>query len=117
MLCNSDNHKSKSDITDAVHILFPAFITIITQVLSGLHVPCVFFIVLSTMICSQTCFCLRFQVLSGGRVLSLSSAQVSDTGRYTCVAVNAGGEQQREYDLRVYGEKITILLFLDRNRR
>ncbi|XP_075872115.1 hemicentin-1 isoform X2 [Nelusetta ayraudi] len=42
------------------------------------------------------------QVLSGGRVLSFSSALVSDTGRYTCVAVNAGGEQQREYDLRVY---------------
>ncbi|XP_017573536.2 hemicentin-1 isoform X3 [Pygocentrus nattereri] len=42
------------------------------------------------------------QVLAGGRVLSFSSAQVSDTGRYACVAVNAGGEQQREYDLRVY---------------
>ncbi|KAJ0065491.1 hypothetical protein NL108_012446 [Boleophthalmus pectinirostris] len=44
------------------------------------------------------------QVLSGGRVLSLSSAQVGDTGRYTCVAVNAGGEQQKYYDLNVYGE-------------
>ncbi|MED6274712.1 Hemicentin-1, partial [Characodon lateralis] len=42
------------------------------------------------------------QLASAGRVLSLSSAQVSDTGRYTCVAVNAGGEQQQEYDLRVY---------------
>ncbi|RXN06313.1 hemicentin-1 [Labeo rohita] len=42
------------------------------------------------------------QVLSGGRVLSFVSAQVSDTGHYTCVAVNAGGEQHREYDLRVY---------------
>ncbi|XP_029939526.1 hemicentin-1, partial [Salarias fasciatus] len=42
------------------------------------------------------------QVLSGGRVLSLNSAQVSDTGTYTCVAVNAGGEQHKEYDLRVY---------------
>ncbi|XP_026178915.1 hemicentin-1 [Mastacembelus armatus] len=42
------------------------------------------------------------QVLSDGRVLSLRSAQVTDTGRYTCVAVNAGGEQHREYDLRVY---------------
>lgn len=47
------------------------------------------------------------QVLSEGRVLSLSSALVTDTGTYTCVAVNAGGEQQREYDLRVYGEFIT----------
>ncbi|KAI1891477.1 hypothetical protein AGOR_G00144220 [Albula goreensis] len=42
------------------------------------------------------------QVLSGGRLLTISSAQVSDTGRYTCVAVNAGGEQERDYDLRVY---------------
>lgn len=47
-------------------------------------------------------------MLSGGRVLSFHSALVSDTGRYTCVAVNAGGEQQREYDLRVYGESINI---------
>ncbi|XP_019730956.1 hemicentin-1 isoform X3 [Hippocampus comes] len=42
------------------------------------------------------------QVLSGGKVLSLRSAQVGDMGRYTCVAVNAGGEQQQDYDLRVY---------------
>lgn len=46
------------------------------------------------------------QVFAGGRVLSLDSAQVSDTGRYTCVAVNAGGEQHRDYDLKVYGENM-----------
>lgn len=51
------------------------------------------------------------QVLSAGRVLSLGSAQVSDTGRYTCVAVNAGGEQHREYDLKVYGEYVTFCHF------
>ncbi|XP_074524022.1 hemicentin-1 [Halichoeres trimaculatus] len=60
------------------------------------------------------------QVLSGGRVLSLSSALVSDTGRYTCVAVNAGGEQQREYDLKVYvppnikGEEVNATVMLGR---
>uniref|UniRef100_UPI0037E9B6AB hemicentin-1 n=1 Tax=Semicossyphus pulcher TaxID=241346 RepID=UPI0037E9B6AB len=60
------------------------------------------------------------QVLSGGRVLSLNSALVSDTGRYTCVAVNAGGEQQREYDLRVYvppnikGEEVNATVMLGR---
>ncbi|XP_058494160.1 hemicentin-1 isoform X1 [Solea solea] len=60
------------------------------------------------------------QVLSGGRVLSLSSAQVSDTGRYTCVAVNAGGEQNREYDLHVYvppnikGEEVNATVLLGR---
>ncbi|XP_075792870.1 hemicentin-1 isoform X2 [Pelodiscus sinensis] len=42
------------------------------------------------------------QVLSGGRVLALTSAQISDTGKYTCVAVNAAGEKQRDIDLRVY---------------
>ncbi|KAJ1172187.1 hypothetical protein NDU88_004037, partial [Pleurodeles waltl] len=42
------------------------------------------------------------QILSGGRVLTLTSAQISDTGKYTCVAVNAAGEKQRDIDLRVY---------------
>uniref|UniRef100_A0A8C2SL26 Hemicentin-1 n=1 Tax=Capra hircus TaxID=9925 RepID=A0A8C2SL26_CAPHI len=41
-------------------------------------------------------------VLSGGRILALTSAQISDTGRYTCVAINAAGEKQRDIDLRVY---------------
>ncbi|NXW73911.1 HMCN1 protein, partial [Hirundo rustica] len=45
---------------------------------------------------------LPLQVLSGGRVLALPSAQLSDTGTYTCVAVNAAGESQRDIDLRVY---------------
>ncbi|KAJ7986246.1 hypothetical protein DPEC_G00337960 [Dallia pectoralis] len=60
------------------------------------------------------------QVLSAGRVLSLSSAQVTDTGNYTCVAVNAGGEQQKEYDLRVYvppnimGEELNATAMLGR---
>ncbi|ETE68709.1 Hemicentin-1, partial [Ophiophagus hannah] len=42
------------------------------------------------------------QIRSGGRILALMSAQISDTGRYTCVAVNAAGEKQRDIDLRVY---------------
>ncbi|CAM9592142.1 unnamed protein product [Lampetra fluviatilis] len=42
------------------------------------------------------------QILSGGRTLALSSAQISDTGRYTCVAINAAGEEQRDVDLRIY---------------
>ncbi|NXF12445.1 HMCN1 protein, partial [Smithornis capensis] len=45
---------------------------------------------------------LVLQVLSGGRVLALPSAQISDTGTYTCVAVNAAGESQRDTELRVY---------------
>ncbi|MBN3302329.1 HMCN1 protein, partial [Amia calva] len=42
------------------------------------------------------------QVLSGGRVLAIASSQISDTGKYTCVAVNAAGEEQRDIDLRVH---------------
>ncbi|KAM4722858.1 hemicentin-1 [Rhinophrynus dorsalis] len=42
------------------------------------------------------------QIISGGRVLALSNAQVGDAGKYTCVAVNAAGEQQKEIDLSVY---------------
>ncbi|XP_026558988.1 hemicentin-1 [Pseudonaja textilis] len=42
------------------------------------------------------------QIRSGGRILALMSAQISDIGRYTCVAVNAAGEKQRDIDLRVY---------------
>jgi len=60
----------------------------------------------SDLACDQ--FLSFTQVLSGGRVLSLNSAQVSDTGRYTCVAVNAGGEQQREYSLSVYGKRVCL---------
>ncbi|XP_035384811.1 hemicentin-1 isoform X2 [Electrophorus electricus] len=61
------------------------------------------------------------KVTVGGRVLSFDSAQVSDTGRYTCVAVNAGGEQQREYDLRVYvppnimGEEVNMTVLIGRS--
>ncbi|MCJ8749980.1 hypothetical protein PDJAM_G00193750 [Pangasius djambal] len=61
------------------------------------------------------------QVLAGGRVLSFRSAQVSDAGRYTCVAVNAGGEQQREYDLHVYvppnimGEEVNSTVLIGRS--
>ncbi|XP_040926337.1 hemicentin-1 isoform X2 [Betta splendens] len=60
------------------------------------------------------------QVSSGGRLLALNSAQVSDTGRYTCVAVNAGGEQHRDYDLKVYvppnikGEEANATVMLGR---
>lgn len=43
-------------------------------------------------------------MLAGGRVLRLQRAQVSDTGRYVCVATNAAGLADRKYDLSVHGE-------------
>ncbi|XP_059503813.1 hemicentin-1 isoform X2 [Stegostoma tigrinum] len=42
------------------------------------------------------------QVQSRGRVLAITNAQISDTGKYTCVALNAAGEQQQDIDLRVH---------------
>ncbi|XP_044528060.1 hemicentin-1 [Gracilinanus agilis] len=59
------------------------------------------------------------QVLFGGRILALTSAQISDTGKYTCVAVNAAGEKQRDIDLRVHvppnimGEEQNISAFIN----
>ncbi|XP_048833472.1 hemicentin-1 isoform X1 [Brienomyrus brachyistius] len=58
------------------------------------------------------------QLLFGGRALAISSAQVADAGQYTCVAMNAGGEQQREFDLRVYvppnimGEEMNVTVLM-----
>ncbi|KAG5276279.1 hypothetical protein AALO_G00130100 [Alosa alosa] len=62
------------------------------------------------------------QVLSAGKLLAFSSALVSDAGRYTCVAVNAGGETQKDYDLRVYwvlppnimGEEANVTVLMGR---
>ncbi|XP_031431207.1 LOW QUALITY PROTEIN: hemicentin-1 [Clupea harengus] len=60
------------------------------------------------------------QVLSAGKLLAFSSALVSDAGRYTCVAVNAGGETQKDYDLRVYvppnimGEEVNATVLMGR---
>ncbi|XP_018408468.1 PREDICTED: hemicentin-1 [Nanorana parkeri] len=58
------------------------------------------------------------QILSGGRVLTLANTRVRDAGKYTCVAVNAAGENQKDFDLSVYvppnimGEQqnVTILM-------
>lgn len=40
-------------------------------------------------------------ILPGGRVLQIPRAQMEDSGRYTCVAVNEAGEDSLQYDVRV----------------
>ena len=45
----------------------------------------------------------RYNVTEDGSLL-LHSAQVTDTGRYLCMATNPAGTQQRRVDLQVYGE-------------
>lgn len=43
-------------------------------------------------------------LISGGRVLQIPRAQIEDSGRYTCVAVNEAGEDSIQYDVRVLCE-------------
>uniref|UniRef100_F6QD70 Hemicentin 2 n=1 Tax=Ornithorhynchus anatinus TaxID=9258 RepID=F6QD70_ORNAN len=42
------------------------------------------------------------QIFPGGRVLTLASARVSDSGTYSCVAVSAVGEDRRDLALQVH---------------
>lgn len=42
-------------------------------------------------------------LLSDGRQLEISSAKVTDTARYTCIASNEAGELQRNFDVEVLG--------------
>ena len=44
------------------------------------------------------------RLISDNRQLEIERAQVTDTGRYTCIATNEAGELQRYFDLEVYGE-------------
>lgn len=37
-------------------------------------------------------------------MLTLIGAQTNDTGKYTCVATNPAGEEDRIFNLNVYGE-------------
>jgi len=43
------------------------------------------------------------QVLNEGRLLHIKNARVSDTGRYTCIAVNVAGQADRRHDVSVHG--------------
>lgn len=47
----------------------------------------------------------RAQILNEGRLLRIKGAQVADTGRYTCIAVNVAGQADRKYDVNVHGER------------
>ncbi|EMP34679.1 Hemicentin-2 [Chelonia mydas] len=61
------------------------------------------------------------QILSGGRVLSLASAHLSDAGTYSCVAISAVGEDRWDAVLRVQvppndlGEELNISVIINRS--
>ncbi len=43
------------------------------------------------------------KVLNEGRLLHIKDAKVSDTGRYTCIAVNVAGQADSKHDISVHG--------------
>lgn len=51
------------------------------------------------VLCDAPC-----RVTPDGSTLNISRALTSDTGKYTCVATNPAGEEDRIFNLNVYGE-------------
>lgn len=45
-----------------------------------------------------------------GQRLLVSRAQVSDTARFQCVAVNEAGDNQRDFTIVVHGKMLKLLL-------
>lgn len=46
----------------------------------------------------------HISVTANGRIVQIKHAQVSDTGRYTCVATNVAGEDEMDFDVNIQGE-------------
>lgn len=44
-------------------------------------------------------------ITASGRIVQVERARVSDTGRYTCVATNVAGEDEKDFDVNVQGER------------
>lgn len=47
---------------------------------------------------------LRVRILGGGRLLQIQPTQVSDSGRYLCVATNVAGEDDQDFNVLIQGE-------------
>lgn len=52
------------------------------------------------------------KVLNDGRLLQIRDAEVTDTGRYTCVSVNVAGQADSKYDVNVHGITLNLILLL-----
>lgn len=48
----------------------------------------------------------RYRFVEDGS-LHITSAQVTDTGRYLCMATNQAGSQRKRVDLQVYGRPLS----------
>uniref|UniRef100_A0A3P8SLY4 Ig-like domain-containing protein n=1 Tax=Amphiprion percula TaxID=161767 RepID=A0A3P8SLY4_AMPPE len=50
------------------------------------------------------------KVLNEGQLLQIKDAKVSDTGRYTCIAVNVAGQADSKHDVSVHVLTATCLM-------
>lgn len=54
----------------------------------------------------------RLQVMSHGRFLHITDAQVVDTGRYICLASNSAGDRSVHFNLNVLGVCVGVFRIL-----
>uniref|UniRef100_A0A3Q1FBY1 Ig-like domain-containing protein n=1 Tax=Acanthochromis polyacanthus TaxID=80966 RepID=A0A3Q1FBY1_9TELE len=52
------------------------------------------------------------KVLNEGRLLQIKDAKVSDTGRYTCIAVNVAGQADSKHDVIFLHSGVIVLKYL-----
>ena len=58
----------------------------------------------SIQIISVHLYSLSYRVTADGSTLNIYGALPSDMGKYTCVATNPAGEEDRIFNLNVYGK-------------
>jgi len=51
----------------------------------------------------------RLRIGADGRQLEIINSEVSDSGRYTCIAKNDAGVVDRDFDLEVLGKKSRLV--------
>lgn len=50
-------------------------------------------------------------IAATGHTLQIKEAQISDTGRYTCVASNIAGEDELDFDVNIQGNTNMLIVY------
>lgn len=50
-------------------------------------------------------------IAANGHTLQIKEAQISDTGRYTCVASNIAGEDELDFDVNIQGNNNMLIVY------
>lgn len=50
-------------------------------------------------------------IAASGHTLQIKEAQISDTGRYTCVASNIAGEDELDFDVNIQGNTTMLIVY------